>query len=184
MAWGRRRQLRECILSLFIQQIRSFTNNLWCIFVIRYPCFVFVLYFFFGFIFWSARSNSRARAETKFTILGNGPNAARLCVRLLIGLHSGRHLSKTEWYYTLASFLFFHHCFANAKDEIVFAFLLQDQRHGSSSNTHSHTHTCASQICSAFNESMFCVSFTCCSSHSFYHCIIYFESVFAFGPMQ
>lgn len=47
-----------------------------------------------------------------------------------------RHLSKTERYYTLASYLFSHHCFANVKDEIVFAFLVQDLLHGSSSHRH------------------------------------------------
>lgn len=97
-----------CLYFVRQQQIRSFTNNLWCIFVIRYPCFVFVG--FFRFIFWSACANSRAGAET-FAILDNGLDAARLCVRLLIGLPVPPLIRNRT--IPFASYLFFHHRFAN-----------------------------------------------------------------------
>lgn len=90
------RQLLKCILSLFIQQIRSFTNNLWCIFVIRYPCFVFVGSRFFVLFFGRlAQTVVLMPGHLQYsTMVSMPPGSVLVCS----SVRQCRHLSETERY--------------------------------------------------------------------------------------
>lgn len=107
---------------------------------------------FFRFIFWSACANSRADAGT-FAILDNGLNAARLCARLLIGSPVPPLIRNRT--IPVASYLFSHHWSANVWD---LQFWCSTDCMNLPLPPTPHTH--ATEMCSTFNESMFCVSFT------------------------
>lgn len=90
-----------CCLCLCAQQIRSFTNNLWCIFGIR-VLFCFRSLFFVCILFFGRYAQTVGQRHLEYTRQWSRCRALLchtyiyVCVRIQSVCHWCRHLSKTE----------------------------------------------------------------------------------------